>query len=95
MFRPHSAVCKQHILMEPTALCSLMSIVLVDVRLHYSQFWYFENVCSFSIFVLRLVQGTPNYYKVHKTKGVAHTKGAQRICNTKREKEQVKVKLSL
>jgi hypothetical protein len=40
--------------MEPTALCQLLSATLVDVC-HYSQFWYFENVCSFSVFVLRLL----------------------------------------
>jgi hypothetical protein len=31
-----------------------MSVVLVDVR-HYSHFWCFENVFSFSSFVLRLL----------------------------------------
>jgi hypothetical protein len=54
MFRPHRAIFREHILMEPTALCSLMSIVLVEVG-HYSQFRRFENVSLFPIFVLRLL----------------------------------------
>jgi hypothetical protein len=39
MFRPHRAILRQHILMESTAQCPHMSVVLVDVRRHYSQFW--------------------------------------------------------
>jgi hypothetical protein len=37
---------RQHILMDSTAHCLLMSVVLTDVRRH-SQFWCYENVCSF------------------------------------------------
>jgi hypothetical protein len=33
--------------------CARMSIVFVDVRRHCSEFEYFQNVCSFFIFVLR------------------------------------------
>jgi hypothetical protein len=36
-------------------MCSLMSKVFVGVPRHYSQFWCFEKVFSFSIFVLRLL----------------------------------------
>jgi hypothetical protein len=55
MFRPHRAVFSQRIWMEPNALCPLMSIALIDVHRLYSQFWCFENVCSFSSFVLHLL----------------------------------------
>jgi hypothetical protein len=44
-----------HILMEPTELCSLMSVAPVDVCRHYCQFSCFENVCPFSTLVLRLL----------------------------------------
>jgi hypothetical protein len=47
MFGPHRAMFRRHIWMEPAALCSLMSILFVDVRPHYSQFWCFENISSF------------------------------------------------
>jgi hypothetical protein len=47
MLRPHRATGNKF-LMELTALQSLVSIELVDVRCHCSQFEYFENVCSFS-----------------------------------------------
>jgi hypothetical protein len=40
--------------MESTALCLLLPTVLVNVCPHYSQFWCFENVYSFFIFILRL-----------------------------------------
>jgi hypothetical protein len=49
MFQPHRVIFRQHILIEPTALRSLMSVVLVDARrCHRPQFWYFENICSFT-----------------------------------------------
>jgi hypothetical protein len=38
-FRPHRATFRQHILIEPTALCVLMSIILTDTR-HYSECRY-------------------------------------------------------
>jgi hypothetical protein len=58
MFWPDRAIFRQHILMKSTALCWLMSTVLIDVQLSFSQFWCFENVSSFSIFVLWLL-GAP------------------------------------
>jgi hypothetical protein len=60
MFRPHRAIFRQHILIEPTALFSLMSIA----RRHYCQFWYFENVCSSSVLVLRLLCAPAGVYIV-------------------------------
>jgi hypothetical protein len=36
IFRPHRAIFRQHILMASTALCLLLSVVLVDVCRHYS-----------------------------------------------------------
>jgi hypothetical protein len=51
MFRPHRAIFRQHIWMESTALCPLLSIVLINVRRHYSQFWRFENVFFFYLHI--------------------------------------------
>jgi hypothetical protein len=48
MFLPHRAVFRQQTLMETTARCPLMSIILFNVLHHYSQFWCFENVLSLS-----------------------------------------------
>jgi hypothetical protein len=48
MFQTQRAIFGQHVLMEPTALRSLMSTVLLDVCRYCSQFYYFENVCSFN-----------------------------------------------
>jgi hypothetical protein len=50
MLRPHKAISRQ-----PTTLFPPMLIVLVDVRCHYSQSYYSENISSFSTFVLRLL----------------------------------------
>ena len=61
MFSLHKAIFMQHILMESIALCQLMSIVLIDVHRH-SQFWCFEHVCSFSIFVFWLLSVTYNMF---------------------------------
>jgi hypothetical protein len=36
--------------MEPTTVWWPMSIVLTDVHCHYSEFRYFENVCSSPIY---------------------------------------------
>jgi hypothetical protein len=42
---------------DSVALCQLTSVILDDVPRHYSQFWCFENVCTFPIFVSRLLCG--------------------------------------
>jgi hypothetical protein len=38
MFQPHRAIFRQHSLMEPTALCLLMSIVLIDINEYYKEY---------------------------------------------------------
>jgi hypothetical protein len=56
-FQLHRAIFRQHILMAPTELCLLMSIVRVDVHHHHhhSQFLYFENASFLPNFILRLL----------------------------------------
>jgi hypothetical protein len=51
MFWPHRAIFSQRILLEPPALCSLMSVALVEVSRYFSQF----SILRRSVFVLRLI----------------------------------------